>query len=549
MDKDWLSRNKKVLTLVSVLLPSIFLFYLNFSFISSFYFNGDESYLRKSINLLIETKDPEAFRGFMWQHAIPLFPIPFFITFGSDLIAFRFSQSLMLTLSFLVGFYFVKSFYDVKTAWITVISLLVFPSFVLFMVEEYPFILFLNSLVLLLFSKWYQNKNSTGKKYLYSLLFVLGFGVFTDLVMVYTGISLLSGYLILSFFDESRELSLSWKKEYFFLILFFLLGISPLFYIELKTDFYRSRNLYEQLRDPFNAFPDKKVSSYNNLAIFKNLKNVFKGLNEALAHEGWLGRYFIGGTPLNILIFYLSIGILLFTKDKKDYFLVGFSLSFLFLLTFQPAFFKVYHILYIVFPLMLLISRASSYLIKKKYFKYGGLALLVIFISVNLPLLISSYQRWTDQSNVERKRIQKAQFNSIVSEKYRGEAYFGDDTLEWFLSPDFSGNYLCLGLANSELRSVWMYGPTEGFNCSFKDKIEKGKYYIFPTYKYMEGVMGEKYYQRNTSVKIEGEYYYYPLYSFKHYLEGKNLNPQIHEKIRDSQGRVMFKVYRVNKTR
>lgn len=537
-----IKNRKSIYVFLFILSLSLFLFYINFSFTTNFYFNGDESLIIKAINQLLE-KGVRAFGGFYWKRSIPLFPIPFFKFFGTNLIAFRVSQSFMLALSFFVFFYFVRSFYNNKLALLTIVLLLIFPSFSLFLVNEYPFTLLLITLLLFLFGKWYQTKN---RNYLFSLFFILGFGIFTDLVIVYTGISLLVGYLVLSFFG-SKKLKIKPNKNHILYSICFLIGVSPMIYINLSTNFYQWSNLFTQALNP-------KTGQYSNLALFANLREVFLGLNKTLANaDQYIG---FEKTPLNIPIFYFSVLLLIWMRDKKDYFLLVFTFTSLFFLIFQPQWFKDIHISFVLLPLILIVIKGVYLLMKRnnQIVRFLGYFLFGLFILTNSISLVHSYQKW-DQEYIEKEIPHKALFNLKASTKYGKEGvYFGDRIIDWHLRKEFpspsvedSKTYLCKDIRNPRLGGVGFYGYTSGFNCSFENKIDKNSLCLFPTNSFLEEAMGDEYYKRNTSIYIEGDEYYYPFYSFKKYLNKRNLTFTLYDKIKNSKGKVMYRIYKISK--
>lgn len=531
-------KKKKSVLLVGALVLSIFLFYINFSFISNFYFNGDESFMIKILNSFMKHWNVKSFTGFYWKRAPPLFVIPFFFLFGKNLTAFRASQSTMMALAFFTSLYLAKDFYNRKTGYLLAFSLLVFGPFSLLLVNEYPFVIFLISLTLFTFVRWQKEEKEI---YLYLLAFILGFGIFMDLTMIYTTISLLIGYLVLKGPNFSK-----WdlKKKHLFVLGAFLLGISPLIYVNISTDFYQLRHLLEAGLNP------QVSKKYNNLNIAKNFREVLHGLHKTLENKGqYIG---LNKNPWSLPVFYISLFFLALFGNKKDHFLLAFFGSFLFLLVFQPQWFKNIHISFLIIPLILIIIRGFYLMLKRPLLRPLGIILLVIFLISNVSSTYGSYMKFRDERLIEENKPGRAPFHIQAFKKIQNEnTYFGDRIIMWHLSLEFpipqnsKSKFLCMDLRKPKLGGGGIYGYTSGFECNFTNKISKNASYLFPTSKLMERVMGDAYYRRNTSIQVNGTDYYYPFYAFKNHLEKENMSLQVQDKIRGSQRKVMYRIYKI----
>jgi 4-amino-4-deoxy-L-arabinose transferase-like glycosyltransferase len=332
-----------------------------------------------AIEIIKTLNFPLWFAGPMGSSTLAYSILPFLLIFGRIVFSLRIVPMLIGTISVIINFYFVKDFFDRKTA---IISSILFStslfaivySRILFELSYLP--IFVISF-LYFFNKFISTKNSS---YLFLASMVGGLGVITKIAFLYFIFSALILFLLFKF----KNIYKTNYKIFIIALIIFLLYISPFIFHEITYDF-----------EDINFLKKYSIISYsdiNNLQFTNNFYTRFYQFNKVIGGDANVGYEWGRGrwTSLDLnqtlynfwfipLIFWASVLFYLFRRNTKVILLVSIILLNLFFLSFTITDLGSRH-LFIIFPLpFIVISKFLTDNLKNKTI----IILILIFLILN----------------------------------------------------------------------------------------------------------------------------------------------------------------------
>jgi len=250
--------------------------------------------------------------------------IPSLKFFGYSIQALRTPSLIIGTLTWLLMYLFTREFFNKKTAFFTSLLMVITPAYFLNSRSAYEFILlpFFAVLALYLLNKYNEVGN---KKYLYLFSLVCGLGLISKLNFLFFILSLVLALKFCPIFKRIKKIS---KNCLIAMLLFFLIGIYPLIFFNVRTDFHFVKEMVESFpKTPYGHEDLSNIPSNIKTSLLDRFPNFVEG--DIIYITEPLKLYNI---PLLSLIFifslmYLSISILskhhkIDFKSRKDMFMI-----------------------------------------------------------------------------------------------------------------------------------------------------------------------------------------------------------------------------------
>lgn len=162
--------------------------------------------------------------------------MPAIFLFGSNIFYIRFSVMLFSVFSIFVFYFFVKKLYDSKIALLSCFIWAILPADVILVTQawEFPIVNFFVVSFLYVFLKYSETKN---KNYLYLVAFIAGLAVMTRLTFLFFFASFIITFKLNPFLSFSQFRKNIKKKNLPLLVLFFVIGVSPMLYWNFLNNF------------------------------------------------------------------------------------------------------------------------------------------------------------------------------------------------------------------------------------------------------------------------------------------------------------------------
>lgn len=203
--------------------------------------------------------------------------IPSLYLFGQNTFALRIPILAFSVLTSLLFYLFTREFYNIKTALLSLVLLIIMPSYLINSRLSYEFILltFFCIFSLYLIQRYDKTEN---KKYLYFLVLTLGLGIISKLNFLFFILSFILSLKIFPIFKRSLEIA---KKEMLVMLFLFFFVLYPLIIFNIR-DLSFIKNVFDKFpyttgRSQTNLF---NISGNLNLTLFKNFPAFLEGERE-----------------------------------------------------------------------------------------------------------------------------------------------------------------------------------------------------------------------------------------------------------------------------
>ena len=382
-----------------LLVMFLLIFLASFSITSQIYLNQDDA---RNIYIVGNMMGPRNWLdSFSPYQGLNFLLIPFFQIFGYTMFAFRFAQSFILALTALLTFMFLKEFYDRRTA---IVSVLVLSSLTYFLSSCWSEVPFLPFYAIILMHLGLRYHRTGEKRYFYALSFLLGWSIYLKITIVYVTIALVFSYLLASRLLGKRKFRFPGKRILAAGFLLFLIGLSPLVYVNLTSD-----NPDRLLLPKITGNLLKTESGYNNFDFVSNVGMRASQLVGVFSMNAWYD--YINNNAILPYVFLFSLIMLIFYGNMKDRFLASFVLFFTLLLSFTISESHPIHF-FLLFPVFAAIfSRAGLRLSRKSLM--ATLVLFVVLFGSNASELSKTYAFAGNQTMFEEHWSQNAR---VISE-------------------------------------------------------------------------------------------------------------------------------------
>lgn len=325
---------------------------------------------------------------------------PIFLVTGPSKLAFQAAQTLFMTLTVVCTFLFTKKMFNIKTAVLSSAILVFLPIFIMLRWNEQPFLAFTLMVVMLFGYKFYK----TGRdRFLFLAGFFSGLAIFLKLTAVYFLASMFLSYLVLRRFWKIGKIRIS-KKQVALFSVFFLLGVTPLIWHNVHSD-------WETVSFLKKAGAERGGSAFLNIPLrFQHLLMAVQGISSNYPVENLFTVIF----PLNAILLVLAVVLVIHRKDARDLFILLMIFFFIFFSSFVPPPTppNVIHLYYILPLAGILISRLFIFIKEKSLLVF--VLILLVFFSLNLYSIYSARNKLTNETWIEDNFPRAAKVHSEI---------------------------------------------------------------------------------------------------------------------------------------